>query len=291
MASMLAATAMLTLGSVSAVSIGERLIAACGSFMVTTIVTHPLDVIKTNLQVESSGKDKVPTKGALQMVSKLLRRDGIGGFYKGIGPSLMMAPGGMMQYAMYDELRKQLSPLPSAVLAGVVDITLKTPFELLKTQMQSDVQRRTFLVLLMQNIRNGGVISLWAGFSSMLARDVPYTMLKWVFFDACKTLLQVDGAMTALDTVNFVKTFAAGAIAACIAAIFVTPADVIKTRVQVGRANQGALTTARMIIREEGFFALFAGLSARLMRIPIDQALKLSLYDLFKGLSSTLKLA
>ena len=45
-------------------------------------------------------------------------------------------------------------------------------------QMQSDVQRRTFLVLLMQNIRNGGVISLWAGFSSMLARDVPYTMLK-----------------------------------------------------------------------------------------------------------------
>ena len=78
---------------------------------------------------------------------------------------------------------------------------------------------------------------------------------------------------------------------ACIAAIFVTPADVIKTRVQVGRANQGALTTARMIIREEGFFALFAGLSARLMRIPIDQALKLSLYDLIKGLSSTLKLA
>ena len=71
------------------------------------------------------------------MVSKLLRRDGIGGFYKGIGPSLMMAPGGMMQYAMYDELRKQLSPLPSAVLAGVVDITLKTPFELLKTQARA----------------------------------------------------------------------------------------------------------------------------------------------------------
>ena len=39
------------------------------------------------------------------------------------------------QYAMYDELRKHLSPLPSSLLAAVVDISLKTPFELLKTQV------------------------------------------------------------------------------------------------------------------------------------------------------------
>ena len=62
-------------------------------------------------------------------------------------------------------------------------------------------------------------------------------------------------------------------------------------RVQVSSARLSALGTATMIMREEGFLALFSGLSARLMRIPIDQALKLSLYDVFKSVSTTLKQA
>ena len=56
-------------------------------------------------------------------------------------------------------------------------------------------------------------------------------------------------------------------------------------------ARLSALGMATMIMREEGFLALFSGLSARLMRIPIDQALKLSLYDVFKSVSTTLKQA
>ena len=63
------------------------------------------------------------------------------------------------------------------------------------------------------------------------------------------------------------------------------------SRVQVSSARQSALGTAAMMMREEGFLALFSGLSARLMRIPIDQALKLSLYDVFKSVSTTLKQA
>merc|ERR1711908_157483 len=219
MASLYAASAMMTVSSVSVVSFGERMLAASGSFFITTLVTHPLDVVKTNLQLEGSAKGKGPATGVKQMVSKLLQRDGVGAFYKGIGPSLLMAPGGMVQYAMYDELRKHLSPTPSSLLAAVVDISLKTPFELLKTQMQSNVHRHQSLgQVLMYNVRNGGVISLWAGFTSILARDVPYTALKWVFYDACKLMLRVDESM---------------------------------------------------MMREEGFLALFSGLSARLMRIPI----------------------
>ena len=100
MASLYAASAMMTVSSVSVVSFGERcapstpaprsahrrahrraravrpdasrafapgrMLAASGSFFITTLVTHPLDVVKTNLQLERSAKGKVPATGVKQ---------------------------------------------------------------------------------------------------------------------------------------------------------------------------------------------------------------------------------
>ena len=43
-----------------------RMLAASGSFFITTLVTHPLDVVKTNLQLERSAKGKVPATGVKQ---------------------------------------------------------------------------------------------------------------------------------------------------------------------------------------------------------------------------------
>ena len=38
-----------------------------------------------------------------------------------------------MQYSLMDDLRPRFNPLQAALIAGTVDITLKTPFERVKS--------------------------------------------------------------------------------------------------------------------------------------------------------------
>ena len=78
------------------------------------------------------------------------------------------------------------------------------------------------------------------------------------------------------------------------AATAVTPADVIKTRMQVQPTAAGGgpsavasqLQVARAIYAEGGVAAFFSGLWPRLMRIPVYTAVTLATFDLVKDLFS-----
>lgn len=72
------------------------------------------------------------------------------------------------------------------------------------------------------------------------------------------------------------------------AAYFVTPADVIKTRLQVasrkGETTYSGIADAfRKIVREEGFKALFKGGPARVFRSSPQFAVTLAAYEVLQG--------
>ena len=190
-----------------------------------------------------------------------------------------MAPGMIMQLSLYDELRTKLPSLPASCIAGAVDITLKAPFERIKIRMQQS--SCDVLAGVGKEIRSSGVLSLWSGYKAALVRDIPYTVIKWTTYDMLQRATAHNCEMGGQGMQHFCNGLCAGALAALV----VTPADVLKTRLQLAQHIQGAeglFLIIRNIIRTEGVAALFTGLNARMLRIPIYTGITLSTFGAVK---------
>ncbi|KAG5190418.1 mitochondrial carrier domain-containing protein [Tribonema minus] len=77
----------------------------------------------------------------------------------------------------------------------------------------------------------------------------------------------------------------AGGAAGAVESSVLFPLDTIKTRMQLrakGRSAYGPITTAQRIIKNEGFFSLYKGLTAVMAGIVPKMAVRFSSFDLFK---------
>ncbi|MEM9388812.1 MAG: MC/SLC25 family protein [Pseudomonadota bacterium] len=230
----------------------ERALAAATACITGAVTTLPIDVIKTRIQTLP------PRTSVGRVAASILSQDGPRGFFRGLAPALLMTPGSILQYTLYDELRKSLPPLPAATLAGIVDITVRTPFEKLKTVAQAGVFPQGHL---------------WSGYGATLLRDVPYVCIYWSAYDLLKRIPHDNTAVH-----GFVAGFCAGAIAASAC----TPFDVVKTRIQTAPPGLAPFGVFANLIRTQGITYLFAGLPARLVRIPVYTGVVLATFETAK---------
>lgn len=255
----------------------QRAIAGMSAYCAATLVSSPVDVVKTRLQLQKQdSKARV-----LPLALSMLRHEGALVFFSGIGPALMMAPAAMVQYTLMDPLRDVLPLVVAAMIAGYLDITLKCPFDRLKTKLQGMREKTTTLTLLSNTWKESGVRGLWAGYGATLVRDLPYLVIKWICYTYMQSLLGVLFAQHAAW--SNAKNLLAGAFAGAVAATAVTPADVVKTRLQArGSEKTNAVQIMRDLLAEGGVGALFSGLAPRLMRIPMYTAVTLATFDFVK---------
>ncbi|KIK92429.1 hypothetical protein PAXRUDRAFT_829973 [Paxillus rubicundulus Ve08.2h10] len=150
-------------------SIGE--VAAC-------LIRVPTEVIKTRTQTSSYGSSATTSFAAAKMV---MRHDGIKGFYRGFGTTIMREiPFTSLQFPLYELLKMRLSlalgsrPLraPEAAIcgsiAGGVAAALTTPLDVLKTRVMLDMrepssQFPSLLTRFQQIYINEGPRALFAG--------------------------------------------------------------------------------------------------------------------------------
>ena len=278
----------------------QRALAGMTAYCTATVICSPVDVVKTRMQLRKhevrrhridDGHDLVPAQphGVLPMALHMLKNEGALVFFSGLGPALLMAPAAMVQFTLMDPLRAVMPLLIAAAIAGALDITIKCPFERLKTKLQcggnAGAVQPSALTLLLETFRDSGIRGLWAGFGPTLARDLPYLVLKWLVYAQMQALLELVMGGAALTTT---RNLLAGATAGAVAATAVTPADVIKTRLQAVRSEKttSPMRVAREAVAEGGLGALFSGIGPRLMRIPVYTAVTLATFDFVKDLFS-----
>jgi solute carrier family 25 folate transporter 32 len=113
--------------------------------IITVFITNPIWLLKTRMQLEKGPKGSpltvatAPYSGGtiLSMVRSLWKDEGISGFYRGLGPSMLLVTHGAIQFAAYERIRRIFLKRSSAVIEGT-----HAAAELNTDRMQSSIENR-----------------------------------------------------------------------------------------------------------------------------------------------------
>ncbi|KAK3096793.1 hypothetical protein FSP39_003337, partial [Pinctada imbricata] len=165
--------------------------------------------------------------------------------------------------------------------AGLCQIIVTTPMELLKIQLQdagrsamlgakSGETKLTATKVALNLFKEKGIRGVYKGFYSTMLRDVTFSAIYFPFFAA---LNSVGKRKKDRDEAVFYHSFCSGVIAGTVASLAVTPFDVVKTRLQTitkgstDKTYSGIMDCFRKTLAHEGIKAFFKGGYTRAMVI------------------------
>jgi solute carrier family 25 folate transporter 32 len=89
------------------------MIAGAGGGLVASIATCPLDVIKTKLQAQRAAVGQAGYLGVTDTIRKIFIEDGLRGFYRGLGPTMLgYLPTWAIYFAVYDGIKTYFGQAP-----------------------------------------------------------------------------------------------------------------------------------------------------------------------------------
>ena len=277
--------------------LGEKLVAGAIAGVVGGSITFPLDTIKTRLQNNHAGE----YKGIVDVVKKTYAREGIKGFYKGL-PAVMVGITpekaiklGVNDFAgdMFKEyLGTDTLTIPylaaSGAIAGTCQVVATNPMEVVKIRMQMSAHGGA-TPSYAQIIGDLGLSGLYTGARATLLRDVPFSLLYFGSYGYLRQKLQNENGDLSMK-----DSFVCGLSAGVVASGSVTPADVIKTRLQSKtpegvKPYTGIVDTASRIVATEGAAALFKGVLPRILVISPLFAITLAIFEIQKTFLNKMK--
>ena len=177
--------------------------------------------------------------------------------------------------------------LGSGAFAGAVSRTITSPLERLKVmkQMQASGDKYNGIVAaLVRMYREEGLRSYWKGNGTNVIRIAPFSAIQFFSFDVYKRLVLPDTATTGQQP-SPVRTFAAGALTGVTASTICYPLDLTRSVLTVqtqGKEYRGIADAMVKIVRSDGPFGLYRGLTPTLLGIAPYIAINMTTFDLLK---------
>ena len=272
----------------AAVSVNAVAGAVAGTLV--SLVLHPVDTVKVAIQADRRARRSV---GAV--VATMLKQRGPFGLYSGLSASLASAaPISALYTASYEAAKLKLAPLFSedrqwvahcaaGAAASVATSFVYTPSECVKQRCQVSGNVKAWQAARMI-VRESGVGGLYKGWTAVLCRNIPQSAIKFFVFEKLMRAVYASAAGRGAGTL---PSLAVGGIAGSTAAMFTTPFDTVKTRLQTvgiagvdkGGVARGVAATARDIVAAEGVGGLYRGLLPRLFIYVTQGAVFFSSYE------------
>ncbi|XP_064643384.1 electrogenic aspartate/glutamate antiporter SLC25A12, mitochondrial-like isoform X3 [Lineus longissimus] len=257
---------------------------------------YPIDLVKTRLQNQRSGSyvGELMYKNSFDCFKKVVRYEGFFGLYRGLLPQLVgVAPEKAIKLTMNDFVRDKTTssdgeiPFWAEMLAGGCaggsQVMFTNPLEIVKIRLQvaGEIasQKRVGAISVIKDL---GIFGLYKGARACFLRDIPFSAIYFPVYAHGKVLLANENGYN-----GPISLLAAATFAGAPAASLTTPADVIKTRLQVkARGGQtvynGVFDAARKIYAEEGMRAFWKGAPARVVRSSPQFGVTLMTYEVLQ---------
>lgn len=277
-------------------------ILSCG--LTHTAVT-PLDLVKCNVQ--ANPKEFTGTFQGFRYImsgqaTALGHGSGVSGIMKGWGPTLVgYSIQGLFKFGLYeffkhtygelvgenkDKYRDLIYLCGSASAEFFADIAY-CPFEALKVRIQTvPTFARGTIDGLPKFIAEEGFANLYAGIAPLWARQIPYTVIKFVAFERIAEAIygmlpKKKADMNQLEQMGVV--FTSGYIAGILCGVVSHPADTLVSKINKLKMDGSFGQKASFIYKDIGFAGLWNGLGPRVVMIGTLTGLQWFIYGAFKA--------
>lgn len=250
------------------------------------MVTMPLDTLKTNMQVSG--------QGATKSAGVIFRRGGIRQFYAGLPEFLFQASGkaavrfytfSLFQNAsnfvgMDAVLGQTANDFTCGLGAGVVEaLAWTTPTERVKVLKQTSrigTQGSVLSIAMDQ-----GVAGLYRGAVATAMRQSSSVAIRFTMYGPIKERLTNTFSPDSRGAPPVWITMLAGGCGGAVSVCVNNPIDVVKSRLQgsSGAQYSNTLQCFMHVLKNEGVSAFYKGLSARVPRLFLSQAIQFSVYE------------
>lgn len=266
----------------------NQIIAGSVAGIFADIITHPISTIKTRLQVQGSGGGShgaVVYRGVTHAMNQILKTEGLVTLYRGLGAVLVgAAPAQGLYFGGYETAKGFLGGgqsgagnFAAGICAQLCGSLAWVPMDVIKERLQVEGQVKVANAYsgsfdaLRKILQHDGVVGLYRAFPIHQVTWAPFNGCYFMVYEKLKDLCINAGYEDGHDNLEPIAQVSCGIAAGIVAASVTNPVDVLKTRLQVARANpemfpySSGFGAARHLLHHEGPAALMDGVSARVM--------------------------
>jgi len=270
-------------------------VAAAGSSAVITVTgIHPIDVIKTRLQVSGQGTRNYKALGISGTIQTILKEEGMTAFWKGIGAAwLREASYTSLRLGLYSPIKNImgvnnqsnfLMKFTAGSLAGAIGSVVGNPFDVVKTRMMAFEGKiaPTFWSILKDIYKLENVNGFYKGLQANVMRACVLNGTKMACYDQIKYQLVRTGKIPTGIPTQFCAAFGAGFFMATT----VAPFDMIRTQLMNQPVNSriytGLVDCFIKLLKERGPTGLYAGFIPIWARFAPTTCLQLVIFEQVK---------
>lgn len=267
-----------------------HLVAGVSGGVASTLVLHPLDLVKIRMQVET-GRQKV---AVFDFMKTVVRNHGLRGLYTGASPNVVASGLAWGSYffgyneiklLMRNEENEMLSPFQhsaAAMIAGGLTQLITNPLWVIKTRMCSSaatvVPYRSILHGLTSIVKTEGFLALYKGLVPGLV-GTTHGAVQFVAYEELKYYLNKSKGLHAEAKLDASEYMWISALSKAFAQFATYPYQVVRSRLQVSHGEASIITICKELWRIEGVGGIYKGLTPSLIRVVPASSITFLVYE------------
>lgn len=249
--------------------------AAGTSAVIAVTFIHPIDLVKTRLQISGTkGSLDYMSMGVFETVKNVIKNEGVGSFWKGINAAwLRESSYTSLRLGLYEPCKNMFNcttpenstfskKFAAGSTAGILGSFAGNPFDVLKTKMMTHSGKvQPSMIRISKHITSTeGLGGFYKGFDSNIMRAMVLNGTKMSCYDQIKTITSEQLNLSKSSLINqFISAIGAGFFMATT----VAPFDMVRTRLmnQIGgdKEYKNSIDCFQKIVKNEGVYVLWRG--------------------------------
>lgn len=281
------------------------------SAVITVTGIHPIDVIKTRLQISGSNTDSgisnvknYKALGIRGTVKTILKDEGIVSFWKGIQAAwIREATYTSLRLGLYSPIQQSIDPknqygfagkFIAGSIAGGIGSIVGNPFDVVKTRLMAMEGKNDipFMKTFQSIYSSEGLEGFYKGLNANIMRACILNGTKMACYEQIKQQFINKGFDKSSISTQFLSAFSSGFFMA----LTVTPFDMVRTQLMNQQINvqsinsntnntnkyNGFIDCTNKIIKKRGFLGLYSGFIPIWIRFAPTTTFQLVIFEQIK---------